>query len=222
MIDLDKIRRLLERAAHESTPVEEARTSAVIAAKLIIEHEVELRLPGTGPGPVLPFSSEVSDIFREWFRKYPTAAQPPNVDVRTIYTATCTPNLNLRCACCGAVVRHGSKFGWVGERVFIDEEKETIARVAHESCLEHWRGPKCRACGKRTDRVRATRERLKNQRRDPPGTVRATASGYCFCCGSLFDVDEKIVVRGFVMVHYRCAAHFNQERCTKCGGGARF
>lgn len=33
MTDLDKIRKLLERAAHGSTPVEEARTSAVIGMR---------------------------------------------------------------------------------------------------------------------------------------------------------------------------------------------
>lgn len=43
---LDKIRNLVARAAHPSTPVEEARTSAVIACRMIVDNDVDLRLPG--------------------------------------------------------------------------------------------------------------------------------------------------------------------------------
>lgn len=54
---LPKIQALIARAAHPETPVEEARTSAVIAAKLILEHEVVLTEKG---GQRLPIFSEQS------------------------------------------------------------------------------------------------------------------------------------------------------------------
>lgn len=47
---LPKIQALLSRAAHPETPVEEARTSAVIAAKLIVEHQVVLTEKNGAPG----------------------------------------------------------------------------------------------------------------------------------------------------------------------------
>ena len=47
---LDKIRNLIARAAHPGTPVEEARTSAVIACRMIVEHGVHLDLsPNLSP-----------------------------------------------------------------------------------------------------------------------------------------------------------------------------
>ncbi len=42
---LDRIRALLARAAHPTTPEEEARTSAVQAARLIGKHEVAIGVP---------------------------------------------------------------------------------------------------------------------------------------------------------------------------------
>lgn len=217
MTDLDKIRKLLERAAHGSTPVEEARTSAVIAAKLIIEHEVELRLPR-------PSSPSIEDLMSQMFRDFSIRHRDRVRDfstrpVRQMFVALCPPNLELACSCCRAPIRHGSNMYWVGNKMLVDEEAGTIARVVHETCVDHWGSSRCRACQKRTDGPRSTRERIKNHVRDPQGTTLAKSVGYCFCCGGLFDIDEKVVVRGLVVVHYRCSNHFNQKRCSKCGGG---
>lgn len=45
----DKIRKLLELASHPNTPVDEARTAAHQAAKLMREHKVEV---GGAPAPI--------------------------------------------------------------------------------------------------------------------------------------------------------------------------
>ncbi len=45
MIDpkvIDKVKLLIARAVHASTPKEESRTSAVLACKLIVEHDIQL------------------------------------------------------------------------------------------------------------------------------------------------------------------------------------
>lgn len=230
---VDKIRRLLERAAHEGTPVEEARTSAVIAAKLIVEHKVELRAPGDAGIWTPPAGIDIGDIgdlFNEIFgyrrRARPSPPSPPPPPVtRTMYTASCPAYLHLRCSCCGSPVRVGTTFGWVDGRDLIAsdaEGNETIARVVHESCQQHWQQRVCSACGKDTHKPRNLREKIRNHRREPPGTTRATSTGFCHCCGNTYDVDDKVVQRGFVFVHLKCSQHFTTSPCPKCGGGARF
>lgn len=49
-----KVRALLERAAHPSTPEEEARTSAFIAARLIKANALEVTLPAVVPASAAP------------------------------------------------------------------------------------------------------------------------------------------------------------------------
>lgn len=217
--DLEKIRRLLERAAHESTPVEEARTSAVIAARLIIEHEVELHLPGARRAifEATDLDETLADFFRNvWAAGSREQARPQ--ERRQTFTSLCPGELHLTCTCCRAQVRPGSRMYWASPDPLIDDE--TVARVTHDGCAAHWAQKRCSACGKNT--TRRLREKLTNQRRDPPGTTMSTASGYCYCCGQTYDVDEKIVCRGFVCVHAKCYPHFNRVPCPKCGGGARF
>ena len=72
---LPKIEALIARAVHPDTPVEEARTSAVIALRLIREHEIKLVEKGTAPrfipsghSPYGPFGPAVEDILDMIFR----------------------------------------------------------------------------------------------------------------------------------------------------------
>jgi len=57
----DKIRALLARASHPNTPEEEARSCAVIAAKLMREHKIEVGAVGGNPF-TLPSSANPLDI----------------------------------------------------------------------------------------------------------------------------------------------------------------
>lgn len=224
--DLEKIRRLLERAAHASTPVEEARTSAVIAARLIIEHEVELYLPGQTPrrgrglGDIFE-ASDLDEVMSDFFRNMWPDGRPgrpaPKRQVRQTFTALCPGELHLSCTCCGAQVRPGSRLHYASDPLI---DGDTVARVTHDGCAAHWMQKRCSSCGKNT--TKRLREKITNQRRDPPGTTMSTTSGFCYCCGQTYDVDEKIVSRGFVCVHVKCYPHFNRSPCPKCGGGARF
>ncbi len=83
---LPKLQALISRAAHPATPVEEARSCAVIAARLIVEHEVVLtekggarpespshRSPYSGSG--LDFIQEIIDEIRRGTRR--PGAPPP-------------------------------------------------------------------------------------------------------------------------------------------------
>jgi hypothetical protein len=220
-VPIEKIRKLLELAAHENTPQDEARNSAVKACKLIVEHKLELVAPAGGqrlwtPEDGLPFET----LWEEIFGRRPGYRPPPS---RQTYSALCPELLSLRCTCCAMPVRVGTRFVYVSEPLITGpENKETIARVVHEACVGHWQHDTCPACDKGTRRPRNVRERLKNQRRDPPGTVRAQSSGFCYCCGSPYDVDEKVVMRGYAVVHAQCFVHFTKSPCPKCGGGARF
>lgn len=54
----DKIRKLLALAAHPNTPVDEARTSAVLAAKLMAEHGIDV-----GAAPETPFLGPPAQSF---------------------------------------------------------------------------------------------------------------------------------------------------------------
>lgn len=72
---LPKIEALIARAVHPDTPVEEARTSAVIALRLIREHEIKLVEKGTAPrfipsghSPYGPFGPAVEDILDMIFK----------------------------------------------------------------------------------------------------------------------------------------------------------
>ncbi len=75
---LPKIEALIARAVHPDTPVEEARTSAVIALRLIREHEIKLVEKGAAPrfipsghSPYGPFGPAVEDILDMIFRNNP-------------------------------------------------------------------------------------------------------------------------------------------------------
>lgn len=46
---LDKVQKLVARAAHPSTPLEEARSCAVIACKMIAAGHAELHAPANAP-----------------------------------------------------------------------------------------------------------------------------------------------------------------------------
>lgn len=222
---IEKIQRLLERAAHEATPVEEARTSGVIAAKLIIEHKVELRMPG-GARVFAPDVKDVVDDFlsslwRPQRRRrggYHDSAPPQEGGRRQIFHALCPDLLTLKCTCCGAPVRVGTQICWVSREALVDDD--TVARVVHGSCIQHWQQRVCATCGKNTHK--SVREKLVNQRRDPPGTVRATQAGTCTCCGGSFAVGEKIVQRFLSCTHMRCYPHFVKSPCPRCGREAGF
>lgn len=56
----DKIRALLARASHENTPEEEARSCAVIAAKMMREHKIEIGAV-SGPPPSSLFGRDPVD-----------------------------------------------------------------------------------------------------------------------------------------------------------------
>jgi hypothetical protein len=86
----DKIRHLLARAAHPSTPVEEARTCAHLAAKLMAEHGIEVGGGGAPETPVFGpavqqssfvvaamFIHEVIDIVLRDRAARPPPAPPP-------------------------------------------------------------------------------------------------------------------------------------------------
>jgi hypothetical protein len=71
---IPKVQALIARAAHPETPVEEARTSAVIACKLIAEHELVIQVkngaPPQGrlwPEPPVPGAPQTS--FQEWLEE---------------------------------------------------------------------------------------------------------------------------------------------------------
>lgn len=218
---LDTIRKLLELAAHETTPVEEARTSAVKAAKWIIEHKVELYMPGGRlwgpPAGIDDVLRDFNDFFSDLRPARRSQPPPPDAERRQIFTALCPDALVLKCTCCGAPVRPGTRIHWIGKEPIVDDE--TVAKVTHDSCKQHWGQKRCPACKKNTDK--SPRERLTNQRRDPPGTVRAERNGFCYCCGKPYDVDEKVVCRGFSCVHVNCYPHLTRSPCPRCGGGAR-
>lgn len=222
---LETIQRLLERAAHESTPVEEARTSAVKAAKWIIEHKVELRMPGDGDVFIHPDIKNMVDDFistlwrppsrkqRRQKKHYHDPAPPTDGTSRQIFSALCPDLLMLRCTCCGAPVKAGTQICWVSREPLIDDD--TIARVAHGSCMQHWQQHTCSTCQKNTHK--SIREKLTNQRRDPPGTMYATQKGGCACCGVAFVMGEKIVQHFMQCVHLKCYPHFVRDPCPRCG-----
>lgn len=99
-------------------------------------------------------------------------------------------------------------------------DDETVAKVAHDSCMQHWGAKHCAACNKATNTKKAVREKLTYQRRDPPGTVLAARQGFCRCCDGPYTTGEKIAQRGFSYVHLRCYVHFVKTPCPKCGGEA--
>lgn len=85
---IPKVQALIARAAHPETPVEEARTSAVIACKLIAEHGLVIQVkngtipPGRiWPQPPVPGAPQTS--FQEWIeeimfgRRTPPWRPPP-------------------------------------------------------------------------------------------------------------------------------------------------
>lgn len=65
---LARVKSLLARATNDASTEEEKRSCAVIAARLIKEHDIRLSLPGaTGGG--------VTDPLEEWFRRSHERAQ---------------------------------------------------------------------------------------------------------------------------------------------------
>lgn len=213
---LDKIQALISRAAHPETPVEEARTSAVIAVKLIVDHKIELVDPGTVADNEI--QSTIDDLFNDFFsnfvrpkRRRSRRKSPPVK--RTVYTAHCPAAIAqfFRCECCGAPVRPGQRIHWVD-----GEELDFATKVTHDVCSQHWAQKDCVACKKNTVQPQ------KRKTKPPPGVVEevATSTGYCFCCGGVYDVDTRVQRRGFVCVHERCAQHFTSQPCRLCGGAA--
>lgn len=229
---LDKIRALVTRAAHPETPVEEARTSAVIACKLIVQEKVELvvkngRAPPPPSGRVwAPGTGDVDwfSIFDEILRhagpfdwRPPRPRPGPRPRRRDTFYAACPASLKLKCVCCKSPIAPGATVTWVGDRELIGAK--SLAEVTHERCGDvHWAAKWCPACGKETNRTRRPKPKEK------PGDVRAEvahSSGYCACCGDVYRPGETIALRGFVVVHERCKEHLSGP-CEECGGGGAF
>lgn len=227
---LDKIRALVTRAAHPETPVEEARTSAVIACKLIVQEKVELvvkngRAPTPGgrvwaPSSDVDWFTIVDEILRNGFgpfgrRPPPPPPRRPDARRRSVYHAVCPDALKLKCVCCRQRVDPGETMCWVEQQELISTT--SVAEVTHERCSQiHWGSKHCMRCGKETNRTR--RPKPKNK----PGDVRsevARSGGYCACCGGVYRPGETIALRGFVVVHERCREHLSGP-CEDCGGGA--
>lgn len=216
MTVLSKVRALLERAAHPETPVEEARTSAVLAAKIIVEKRLEIReIEGFDADRI--GKVDVRDVVDEWFsgvrrkkgrpkKRKKKESDPEHV---LIHVGSCLPFFSrwFRCACCGQEIRTGQLMAWV-ERPDI----QLYTPVTHQVCSEHWLRPWCRACG------RARGERAHENGLAMP----ASSNGYCFCCGQGFSVGDPVLQLGYTVVHERCAGHFRQSPCSACGGTAGF
>jgi hypothetical protein len=118
MTVLARVLALVERAAHDGTPEEEARTSAVIACKLIHKHDLLRLLPpaaepkkrGSAPRPTpKPTQKETSD---------PDA---PVILLGSKYAG--------RCKACGFTYEVGDRVWW--RRGY---------GATHERCEEYWNG----------------------------------------------------------------------------------
>lgn len=137
---LDRLRRLVALAASKGTPQEEARTAAVQACRMIVEHELEVTLPGQAaasgsPVSDRPDSSPVAD-WRDgidWSRggtvggsvvdAARAAAGFPKQGRQTLsqFMGTCT--------WCGMVYARGDVV-WV----YPKKDGERKARVEHAEC----------------------------------------------------------------------------------------
>lgn len=95
---LERIRALLARAAHATTPEEEARTSAVQAARLIARHKVEIGAPVLEVR-VWTGSSSVADP-QAWATAVGDFGQP--------YAA----KVGGRCQLCKRGYRRGERIKW--------------------------------------------------------------------------------------------------------------
>lgn len=225
MTDLDKLRALLERAAHAETPVEEARTSAVIAAKMIVQNKVELRLPTNGATDAngLDFlRNEIDEIFDKWWRpdsprkqsrrkrKTGRGKNPPRHERRIVYAARCPNWLDFRdykCECCGEKIEAESEVHWVAGRFLTPD-----TAITHRECRAHWAHSTCLKCGKVTD-----------ERPPPRGPTISIAknTGHCACCGGFFVPGTSVCRLDFLVTHLLCGEHLTKKPCPNCNWGTK-
>lgn len=219
---LAKIEALIARAAHPDTPVEEARTSAVIAAKLIREHEVVLvekngargsgRLwPGSPGGDSIVDISDIIDmIFRNQERRRPRPPPPPPPKKRRTRGPKGQP---ARC-------KHGEPLWKECPACRSDREEKRPSKCDHGKV---W--PTCDICwpgdffgGKHQEfRHRkvwtAICPRLLYQQHIPCACCGGPIVGgdkMCWVGGEAVSVNSKIT-------HERCVAHWSASECMRCG-----
>jgi hypothetical protein len=216
---LAKIEALIARAAHPDTPIEEARTSAVIAAKLIREHEVVLVEKGGGRFYPRDIANErpivdVSDILDMIFRNRPHRPRPPPPPPpkkRRSRGPKTRQEKPVRCP-------HGVFLGANCPACRSDKEEARPTACPHG---KQW--PTCEICWKRDffgdqefqhRRVwTATCPTLMYQQHIP-----------CACCGGRIVGGDKMCWVGGEAVsvnskitHERCVAHWSASECMRCG-----
>ena len=110
---LAKIRALLARATHETTPAEEARTSAHLAARLIVSHGFKIGLSNGHAPPPPPPPEEPR----------PRARSSGGMKNYAVFTN----KYRGRCVSCGAPYAIGDRIAWRrGEG------------TTHYTCREFW------------------------------------------------------------------------------------
>ena len=119
---LVRVRSLVDRAAHEATPEEEARTSAVIACKLIAKHEM-LSLAAlesrAAPVPEPPRPKRADPPPTPKSRSRAADDDPPVVLLASKYAG--------RCKHCGFGYEVGDSVWW-----------KRGGGATHEACEEYW------------------------------------------------------------------------------------
>lgn len=109
---LERVRSLLARAAHASTPEEEARSCAVMAVRLITEHHIALSLP-TSPAA----SPSLLDIaFRRGVVPFEA---PPDEDLeptRPLNYAVLASRYAGNCRACGGRYDVGETIAYASAR----------------------------------------------------------------------------------------------------------
>ena len=189
---LPKIEALIARAVHPDTPVEEARTSAVIALKLIREHEVRLvekdSPPIFGPrqrspyGPFGPGLDEIMDMIfrhdrgpsRPWAAEKQAKKRGPRGRRRKC------PHGNFEGHCFSCDLEQSRR-----------ERQEPLHRRIWTATLPAFTLPqviKCACCGLRIH----------------PGEKMCWAG------------DEMLSLTS-PMTHERCVTHWNWDQCRVCG-----
>lgn len=210
---LPKIQALIERAAHPDTPVEEARTSAVIAAKLIKEHEVRLveknrGYPSDGVDTSNPLDVMIDMIFRNRPGGRPWAAE---TEARRRAAKEAAERAAARAA---DVAKQRTKKKTRGPKTRRTKQHWTM-------CPHGKRWPTCETCWP-TDFF-GNVERRRVWTATCPSYTYPTAIN-CACCGTKIEPGERMLWVGGESVtftspitHERCSMHWASDWCTKCG-----
>jgi hypothetical protein len=145
---IERVNALIERAVHESTPVEEARTSALIAVKEIKKHGLAV---GTLVKVAPPPRASHYEHHNPWYDQ-----RPPPTEKRFVVCGKCGVVREAGEPCKTCEDREADAARRAKQRAKETERRQTSAREAYQSSrgggtrykrLESRYAGKCKACG---------------------------------------------------------------------------